>query len=123
MDLFLDQELETLLTAQSTLSRHKRILADLVVAIGLQCEASNDSHERELAYFRDSQSQAFAGMLEDPDIDMVRVFLAMSFYLLGECRRNTAFLYLGVATRAAVALGLHSRDTYGDLRDPKHQLR
>lgn len=76
-----------------------------------------------MTYFRESQSQAFSGMLEDPDIDMVRTFLIMSFYLLGECRRNTAFLYLGIATRAAVALGLHSRETYADMDDPKHQLR
>jgi hypothetical protein len=62
-------------------------------------------------------------MLEDPDIDMVRIFLIMSFYLLGECRRNTAFLYVGIATRAAVALGLHSRETYTDMTDKKHQLR
>lgn len=76
-----------------------------------------------MAYFRGSQSRAFAGMLEDPDIDMVRMFLIMSFYLLGECRRNTAFLYVGIATRAAVALGLHSRETYTNMSDEKHQLR
>lgn len=123
MDLFLPQELETLLTSQTSVGRHKRALADLVIAIGLQSEQGSDGHERELAYFRESQSQAFSGMLEDPDIDMVRTFLIMSFYLLGECRRNTAFLYLGIATRAAVALGLHSRDTYGNMSELKQQLR
>lgn len=103
--------------------RRNRFLTDLVVAVGLQCEPTTDTHDREMACFRDSQRQAFSGMLEDPDIDMVRTFLIMSFYLLGECRRNTAFLYLGIATRAAVALGLHSRETYTDMGDPKHRLR
>ena len=112
-----------MLTSTTALRRPQRSLADLIVAIGLQCEASGDTHDREIAYFRESQVQVFAGMLEDPDIDMVRTFLVMSFYLLGECRRNTAFLYLGIATRAAVALGLHSRETYTDMNDPKHQLR
>lgn len=93
------------------------------MAIGLQCEPSTETRDRELSFFREAQTQAFAGMLEDPDIDMVRVFLIMAFYLLGECRRNTAFMYLGIAARAAVALGLHSKDTYGDMADPKHQLR
>lgn len=98
-------------------------MVDLVVAIGLQCDPSTDTHDREMAYFRESQNQAFSGMLEDPDIDMVRTFIIMTFYLLGECRRNTAFLYLGIAARAAVALGLHSYDTYTDMNDPIHQLR
>jgi hypothetical protein len=62
-------------------------------------------------------------MLEDPDVDMVRVFMIMSFYLLGECRRNTAFMYLGNAARAAVSLGLHSRETYTDMQDPQQQRR
>lgn len=122
IDVFLPNELETLLST-GRLTKSKRSLVDLILAIGLQCDPSGDTHDRELAYFRESQSQVFSGMLEDPDIDMVRTFLIMSFYLLGECRRNTAFLYLGIATRAAVALGLHSRETYTDLNDPAHQLR
>lgn len=125
LDVFLPNELETMLSAGSGrgLTKSKRSLTDLVLAIGLQSDPSSDTHDRELAYFRESQIQVFAGMLEDPDIDMVRIFLIMSFYLLGECRRNTAFLYLGIATRAGVALGLHSRETYTDMDDPKHQLR
>lgn len=121
--MFLPGEIEKHLKSPTNVSRQNRAMMDLVVAIGLQCEPSTDTHDREMAYFRESQSQAFSGMLEDPDIDMVRMFVIMSFYLLGECRRNTAFLYLGIAARAAVALGLHSQDTYTDMNDPKHQLR
>lgn len=62
-------------------------------------------------------------MLEDPNVDMVRAFILMAFYMLGDCRRNSAFMYLGIATRAAVALGLHSRDSYADMKSPKYQLR
>lgn len=40
-------------------------------------------------------------------MDLVRAFLLMSFYMFGACRRNAAFMYLGVAARSAVALGLH----------------
>ncbi len=121
--MFLPQELETFIVNSGDSNRSNRALVELVLAIGLQSELSTEFHDTELAYFRDSQTYAFAGMLEDPDIDMVRIFLLMSFYLLGECRRNTAFLYLGIATRAAVALGLHSKETYTDMGDPKHQLR
>lgn len=121
--MFIPQELETLLTTIDPLTPTKRALTDVVIAIGLQCKPCEEPHDHGLSYFRDAQSQAFAGMLEDPDIDMVRTFLLMAFYLLGECRRNTAFMYLGIAARAAVALGLHRRETYTDVDDPQHQLR
>lgn len=62
-------------------------------------------------------------MLEDPNIDMVRAFTLMAFYMLGACRRNAAFMYLGVATRAAVAIGLQCRDSYVATDDPKYQSR
>lgn len=54
-------------------------------------------------------------MLCDPSVDMVRNFLLMSFYMLGACHRNAAFMYLGVASKAASALGLHRHDQYRDL--------
>jgi hypothetical protein len=123
IDVFLPQDLETLLAETSTISASEQGLVNMVVAIGLQCKPSTEPHDHGLTYFRAAQSQAFAGMLEDPDINMVRTFLLMAFYLLGECRRNTAFIYLGIAARTAVALGLHRRETYTNMDDAKHQLR
>ena len=41
---------------------------------------------------------------------MVQAFLLLAFYMLGAVRRNAAFMYLGVAARAAFALGLHTSD-------------
>lgn len=46
-------------------------------------------------------------MLRDPSINMIRTFLLMAFYMLGACHRNAAYMYLGVASKAAAALGLH----------------
>ncbi|CAG9942301.1 unnamed protein product [Clonostachys rosea f. rosea IK726] len=123
IDPFCPQEMEQLLTTSGGGSPQKRALVQLIIAVGLQCDPSADAYDRELAYFSEAQAQAFSGMLEDPDIDMVRIFLIMSFYLLGECRRNTAFMYLGIAARAALSLGLHSPETYTDMKDSKHQLR
>lgn len=79
-----------------------------MVAIGAQSYlSSSDTLQVERFYFARGQCRSFGNMLEDPSLDLVRVFLLMSFYMLGACRRNTAFMYLGVASRAAVALGLH----------------
>ncbi|KAM0191630.1 hypothetical protein ACHAPA_010815 [Fusarium lateritium] len=90
----------------------KQASVDLVIAIGAQCESLSSARTIGQAYFRKARTQAFVGFLEDPDLDMVRTFLLMAFFMLGECRRNAAFMYLGVAAKAALALGLHSRESY-----------
>ncbi|KAH7037412.1 uncharacterized protein B0I36DRAFT_313999 [Microdochium trichocladiopsis] len=45
-------------------------------------------------------------MIANPSLSMVRLFLLMAFYMLGACHRNAASMYLGVASKAAVVLGL-----------------
>lgn len=104
-------------------SPQKRAAFGMVIAIGAQCKSASSAQYIGQRYFNQAQSDAFTGMLEDPDIDVVRAFVLMAFYLLGECRRNAAFMYLGIATRAAVALGLHSRESYQDLNDSKENPR
>lgn len=94
------------------LSPLRRASLDLVVAIGAQCTSQQDSQNIGRVFFRGAQRQALAKMLQDPDLEMVRVYLLMAFYMLGECRRNTAYMYLSVAARAAIALGLHSPSSY-----------
>lgn len=101
----------------------KSALADVMMAIGAQSSKSNPTTvQAERFFFARGQRKAFAGMLESPSTDLVRLFLLMSFYMLGACRRNAAFMYLGVASRAAVALGLHNPDYSGSV-NPDQQLQ
>lgn len=95
---------------------------DLVIAIGAQsCPNEPETVRIERFFFARGQQRTFANFLEDPSMDLVRVFLLMSFYVFGACRRNAAFMYLGVAARSAVALGLHT-DSYGSLsRDEQRE--
>ncbi|RFU78003.1 hypothetical protein TARUN_4238 [Trichoderma arundinaceum] len=128
LDIFGPTEVEDFLIRASTdgsqsVSPCQHASIDLVIAIGAQCKSPIDAQQIGSAYFRQAQQRAFASMLEDPNIDMVRAFLLMAFYMLGHCRRNTAFMYLGIASRAAVALGMHSRHSYTDLKSPLCQLR
>ncbi|KAM5359830.1 hypothetical protein ACJZ2D_014172 [Fusarium nematophilum] len=101
----------------------KQAAVGLVIAIGAQCESLSSSQSVGQVYFREARRRAFMGFLEDPDLDMVRAFLLMAFYMLGECRRNAAFMYLGIAAKAALALGLHSRDSYAKTPGPADQVR
>ncbi|KAH8121759.1 hypothetical protein LI328DRAFT_157949 [Trichoderma asperelloides] len=128
LDIFGPLEVEDILVkirtdASQSVGLYKHASIDLVVAIGAQCKSPMDAQQIGSVYFRQAQKRAFSGMLEDPTVDMVRAFLLMAFYMLGHCRRNTAFMYLGIASRAAVALGMHSRHSYADLKNPICQLR
>ncbi|KAG8406526.1 hypothetical protein J3459_018689 [Metarhizium acridum] len=119
IDIFAPTEIEQyfMLPDDSSFSPQKRAALGMVISIGAQCKSAASARDIGQGYFRQAQAQAFQGMLEDPDIDVVRSFLLMAFYLLGECRRNAAFMYLGIATRAAVALGLHSQESYQNSND------
>lgn len=90
-----------------------------VIAIGGQCRGSSPSDFQYAAkYFAKGQQYAFEGMLKDPSVNMIRAFLLMAFYMLGACHRNAAYMYLGVASKAAAALGLHiARQDQGLSRD------
>lgn len=49
-------------------------------------------------------------LMEDPSLVMIQAHVLMTMYLLAGSRRNSAFMYLGTAIRAAYALGLHRSD-------------
>ncbi|KAJ8069971.1 hypothetical protein OCU04_000377 [Sclerotinia nivalis] len=80
----------------------------LMIAIGAQSRGK-DFFEIQLAkkYFAQAQQMAFLDMLENPSLSMVKMFLLMAMYMLGACRRNTAFMYIGIASKSATILGLH----------------
>lgn len=85
----------------------------LMVAIGAQCYGpTKDAVVWAAELFSFARKLAFAQMLESPSLDFVRVFLLMAFYMFGACRRTTAFMYLGCASKAADILGLHMTAQY-----------
>ncbi|KAH8886581.1 hypothetical protein GQ53DRAFT_750566 [Thozetella sp. PMI_491] len=119
LDIFSASELESLImgtraTDTTGISADKRATVELIIAVGAKCESPESANGHAKAYCRHAQQLVFADMLSSPSVDMVRTFILMAFYMLCECRRNTAFMYLGIAARAAVSLGLHSHFSYLD---------
>lgn len=107
---------------KSDREKTRAAILDLMVAIGAQsCSKDSEILQTERFYFARGQRRTFANFLEDPSMDLVRVFLLMSFYMLGACRRNAAFMYLGVASRAAVALGFHEVTSGSTSRDDSNE--
>lgn len=80
-----------------------------MVAIGCQVRGgSRDDLVLASKYFNQGRQMAFEKMLEDPTINLARAFVLLAFYMFGACRRNSAFMYLGVAAKSSDILGLHA---------------
>lgn len=96
----------------------------LMIAIGAQCRGASEGDLSCAArYFSHARKMAFEGMLEDPTVNLVRAFLLMAFYMLGACRRNSAFMYMGVASKSADILGLHATAKQSHLEDAEKNTR
>lgn len=116
LHLFSQQDIDRLLAIQSIQhqtglnleTREGLTCLYLMIAIGAQSQGTNASDtQRAKKYFTQAQKMAFIDMLQDPSLNMVKIFLLMAMYMLGACRRNTAFMYIGIASKAATILGLH----------------
>ena len=96
----------------------------VMIAIGAQCCGRRPEEVAWAAeLFCYARTLAFKKMLENPSVELVRMFLLMAFYMCGACRRNSAFMYLGVATKAASILGLHQPAQYRRLPSETRKAR
>ncbi|KAH6973438.1 fungal-specific transcription factor domain-containing protein [Ilyonectria sp. MPI-CAGE-AT-0026] len=84
----------------------------LIIAIGAQCGARNELDSRYAAAYFHAAYRAIPDLLLVPSINYTTVSLLMSFYMLAAYRRNAAYMYIGVAARAAHSLGLHHQSSY-----------
>ncbi|KAJ5946210.1 hypothetical protein N7454_003049 [Penicillium verhagenii] len=80
----------------------------LVLAIGAQVSDTNQTEAER--YFSSGRQLAFSAFQETPSIHTIQSYILVSMYMLGACRRNGAFMNLGIALRAAYAVGIHRKD-------------
>ncbi|KAL2824484.1 fungal-specific transcription factor domain-containing protein [Aspergillus cavernicola] len=80
----------------------------LVLAIGAQVSHTNQTLAEQ--YFVSGRQLAFSAFTETPSLDTIQSYVLISMYMLGACRRNGAFMNLGIALRAAYAVGIHRKD-------------
>ncbi|RBA17561.1 hypothetical protein FPRO05_11276 [Fusarium proliferatum] len=99
-------------------------IIDLAIAVGGQgCRTSPKTLYHAQKHFDRGQKVAFEGMLLNPTGELVAIFLLMSIYMVNACKRDGAFIYLGVATRVAHAIGMHLPDSYRNLTPEIHRFR
>lgn len=115
LDLFNQSWLEDQLPAWVADPACRRLPNSPVIYLALAIGAlsySQDNECEKLAehYFGYGRKLATANLMEEPSLQTVQAFLLISYYMLLCCRRNGAFVNLGVAVRAAYALGIHRHE-------------
>lgn len=80
----------------------------LVLAIGAQVTDIDQTTAEK--YFLSGRQLAFAAFTETPSISTIQSYILITMYMLGACRRNGAFMNMGIALRAAYAVGIHRKE-------------
>lgn len=94
----------------------------LVLAIGARNQPFDNDVQAE-QYFQRGRELAVSSFMDDPSVLTVQSYILIAFYLLTSCRRNGAFMLLGIAIRAAYALGLHRSDISALFESRERQTR
>lgn len=136
LDLYTQDELAELITSSKPASPRslpltprpleRASLASLYIMIAIGAQVRGRSTEDLMCaskYFSEGRKMAFEKMLEDPTVSLVRAFILMAFYMFGACRRNSAFMYLGVAAKSADILGLHAAAQHGHMSKTERDSR
>ena len=114
LDLFdnsiLLQSLQAWVTGQTSKNALSPSILHLVMAIGAQAKAENDWDNAAVHHFARGRELAFHIYTEEPCLQTAQAFILIAMYMLVGTRRNAAFMNLGIAVRAAYALGLHRAD-------------
>ncbi|KAF7522225.1 hypothetical protein PCG10_007526 [Penicillium crustosum] len=132
LDLFTPDELDRLMvertssengTAQYSSKVDIEAAFNLALAIGAQVRGQAEDLQLSKAYFLRAREIAFDGMLMSQNLNTVRHFVLLAFYTLGACNRNAASMFLTIAAKAAVILGLHSSENDTDLSEEEQSTR
>ncbi|KAK1623426.1 hypothetical protein BDP81DRAFT_384574 [Colletotrichum phormii] len=135
LDLFDESDIEGLLAlnpsshntgslrSDSAANSERLLCLYMMIAIGAQCRGQIGDAPKAFRYFSEARKLSFERMLSDPSLNTARGFVLMAFYMFGACRRNSAFMYLGVATKAASVMGLHMAEQFQSLSESERSLR
>lgn len=91
----------------------------LVLAIGIQ---KSDEESAQL-YFEYARDQALANLNGNLSVDTVQVFVLITLYMLCACQINGAFLFFGIAVRAAYSIGVHRTEVNSRFGPETHRQR
>ncbi|KAF7542002.1 hypothetical protein G7Z17_g11819 [Cylindrodendrum hubeiense] len=91
----------------------------LVLAIGCQM----DDEELAQDYFEYARDKAFSNLSGNLSVTAVQAFTLVTIYMLCSCQINGAFLFFGIAVRAAYSIGIHRTEVNARFGPDVHRQR
>ncbi|KAK3690075.1 hypothetical protein B0T22DRAFT_374852 [Podospora appendiculata] len=91
----------------------------LVLAIA--CQKSDESVAQ--MYFDYARDLAFANLSGNLSVGSVQAFLLITLYMLSSCQISGAFLFFGIAVRAAYSIGIHRTEVNSRFGPEIHRQR
>ncbi|KAK1570054.1 fungal-specific transcription factor domain-containing protein [Colletotrichum navitas] len=91
----------------------------LVLAIGYQ----SSDEDRASSYFEYARNIALNNLSGNINIPTIQSFTLVTLYMLGSCQMNGAFLFFGIAVRAAYSIGLHRTEINSRFGPEIHRQR
>lgn len=91
----------------------------LVLAIG----SLKDNEPLSQECFAYAQSKAFATLSSNLSVGTVQAFILITMYMLCTCQINGAFLFFGIAARAAYSIGIHRTEVNARFGPDAHRQR
>lgn len=91
----------------------------LVLAIG----SLKDHEALSQEYFEYARSKAYATMSGNLSVGTVQTFILITIYMLCSCQINGAFLFFGIAARAAYSIGIHRTEVNARFGPDVHRQR
>ncbi|OAA50156.1 Fungal specific transcription factor [Beauveria brongniartii RCEF 3172] len=91
----------------------------LVLAIGRLMDDEALAQE----YFEYAKNQAYIDMSADLSAETVQSFVLITMYMLCSCQINGAFLFFGIAARAAYSIGVHRTEVNARFGQAIHRQR
>ncbi|KAF4971701.1 hypothetical protein FZEAL_9765 [Fusarium zealandicum] len=91
----------------------------LVLAIGRHM----DNEELAQDYFEYARDKAYATLSGDLSVTTVQTFTLITLYMLCSCQINGAFLFFGIAVRAAYSVGIHRTEVNARFGHDVHRQR
>ncbi|KAK2035258.1 fungal-specific transcription factor domain-containing protein [Colletotrichum zoysiae] len=91
----------------------------LVLAIGYQ----SSDEDRASSYFEYARNIALANLSGNINVPTIQSFILVTLYMLGSCQMNGAFLFFGIAVRAAYSIGIHRTEINSRFGSEIHRQR
>ncbi|KAK3320115.1 hypothetical protein B0T19DRAFT_404641 [Cercophora scortea] len=110
--------------AGRSLSRDKTVNVTSVVnylVLAIACQKSDESVAQ--VYFDHARDLAFANLSGNLGIGSVQAFLLITLYMLSGCQISGAFLFFGIAVRAAYSIGIHRTEVNSRFGPEIHRQR